>query len=159
MNIRRVFVASVIASVVMGMIEMVYEGVAGAGFWSPLTFIGATVLRNLQTVPVPVSFDLPGVVLGLIGHMMNSLIFGIILGWIILKASLSRTGLVSTGVAYALGIFLVMWYIVIPGIDPVMLKLNGTVFAISHLMWGAALGLIMAPYGDRAGSLRTALTN
>ncbi len=159
MNIRRVFVASVIASVVMGMIEMVYEGVAGAGFWSPLTFIGATVLRGLQTVPVPVSFNLLGVVVGLMGHMMNSFIFGIILGWIISHASLSRTGLVSTGVAYALGIFLVMWYVVVPGIDPVMLKLNGAVFAISHVMWGAALGLIMAPSGDPAGSLRTALTN
>ncbi len=159
MNIRRVLGASVIASVVMGMIEMVYEAVAGTGFWSPLTFMGATVLRSLQTVPIPVSFNLLGVVFGLIGHMMNSFIFGIILSWIISHASLSRTGLVSTGVAYALGIFFVMWYIVVPGIDPVMLKLNGTVFAISHLMWGAALWLTMAPSGETAGSLRTALTN
>ncbi len=159
MNIRRVFVASVIASVVMGMIEMVYEGVAGAGFWSPLTFIGATVLRNLQTVPVPVSFNLLGVVVGLMGHMMNSFIFGILLSWIALHASLSRTGLVSTGVAYALGIFLVMWYIVVPGIDPVMLKLNGAAFAMSHVMWGAALGLTMAYSGAAVGSLRTAWTN
>ena len=36
-----------------------------------------------------------------------------------------------------------MWFLVVPAIDPVMLKLNGMVFAIAHMMWGAALGLIV----------------
>lgn len=150
MNVRRVVGAGLIASVVMGMIEMIYEAVAGAGFWSPVVFIGATILRSLQSVQVPVPFLLGGVVIGLAGHMMNSVIFGLIFAWIVSRTSLIRGRLVVAGVIYAVVIFVVMWYVIVPAIDPVMLKLNGTVFAIAHVMWGAALGLIVPQ--ARAGS-------
>lgn len=44
-----------------------------------------------------------------------------------------------------------MWFLVVPAIDPVMLKLNGMVFSIAHMMWGAALGLIVPqPSGSTA---------
>ncbi len=155
MNIRRLLAAGVIASIVMGMIEMIYEAVAGAGFWSPVVFISATILRGLQSVPVPVPFDFWGVLVGLMGHMMNSIIFGILFGWIVFRTSLSRVGLVSAGALYGLAIFVVMWYAVVPRIDPVMLTVSGTVFAISHLMWGAALGLF-APASEPALNPQTA---
>lgn len=144
MNIRRAVGAGLIASIVMGMIEMIYEAVAGTGFWSPVVFIGATVLRSLQSVQVPVAFILAGVVLGLMGHMMNSALFGIIFSRIVSHTAGSRSALVGWGVVYGLVIFGVMWYAVIPAVDPVMLKLNATVFAIAHVMWGAVLALIVS---------------
>ena len=73
----RTLIAGLVASVVMGMIEMIFEAVAGTGFWSPLVFIGATVLRDFQTVAIPVPFDVVAVVVGLMGHMMNSVILGV----------------------------------------------------------------------------------
>ncbi len=150
MNIRRVLAAGLVASVVMGMMEMIYEAVAGAGFWSPVVFIGATVVRGLQSVTVPVPFHLAGVVLGLMGHMMNSVIFGLIFAWIFSRVVLSRVGLLAAGVAYGLVVFGIMWSLVVPAIDPVMLELNAAVFALSHIMWGAALGLIV-PRRSAAG--------
>ncbi len=36
-----------------------------------------------------------------------------------------------------------MWFGIVPLVDPIMLKLNGLVFVISHMMWGAALGLVL----------------
>ncbi len=156
MNMRRVVGAGLIASIVMGMIEMIFEAVAGAGFWSPVVFIGATVLRGLQAVRVPVAFDLAGVVLGLMGHMMNSVIFGIIFAWIFSRTAGSRRALVGWGMVYGLMIFAVMWYVVVPAIDPVMLKLNATVFAISHVMWGAALGLIVPQASRLSACLQSA---
>jgi hypothetical protein len=49
-------------------------------------------------------------------------------------------------------VFGVTWYVVVPLVDPVMLKLNPTAFAISHMMWGAALGLLVPqPSGVPAG--------
>ncbi len=156
MGIRRILIAGLVASLVMGMIEMIYEAVAGAGFWSAPVFIGATVLRSLQSVQVPVPFSLSGVVFGLAGHMMNSVIFGLLFAWIVSKTTISRNGLVAAAVAYSVALFLVMWFVVAPTIDPVMLKLNGTVFAISHLMWGAALGLIVPQPAGEGGRLRTA---
>ncbi len=151
MDIRRIVGAGLIASVVMGMIEMLSEAAFGAGFWSPVVFIGATVLRSLQSVQVPVPFILVGVVLGLMGHMMNSAIFGLIFAGLFSRAARSRLGLVIAGAIYGLVIFGIMWYGVVPAIDPVMLKLNATVFAFAHFMWGAALGLL-APQAAGLGA-------
>ncbi len=157
MNGRRVLWAGLIASIVMGMIEMVYEGVAGAGFWSPVVFIAATILRGLQSVQIPVPFDLAGVVAGLMGHMMNSVIFGFIFAAIVGRSTMSRAALVGAGIVYSLVIFAIMWYIVVPTVDPVMLKLNGTVFAIAHIMWGAVLGLLLPQQSQEVPArLRTA---
>jgi hypothetical protein len=139
MDFRRAVVAGMIASMVMGMIEMIYEA-AGDGFWSPLVFIGATVLRRLQSVQIPVRFDLWGVVLGLMGHMMNSVILGLVFTAIFSRSAMSQGSRAVAGAGYALVIFFVMWYLVLPAIDRVMLNLNATVFAIAPLMWGVALG-------------------
>jgi hypothetical protein len=143
MKIGRVLGAGIVASIVMGMVEMIYEAVGGAGFWSPLVFIAATLFRSLQSVPVPVPFTATAVIFGLMGHMMNSMIFGLIFASIFSRFPISRGTLVGIGVIYALAVFVVMWFLVVPAIDPVMLKLNGMVFAIAHMMWGAALGLIV----------------
>jgi hypothetical protein len=143
MNISRVLGAAIVASIVMGMVEMIYEAVWGAGFWSPMVFIAATVIRGLQSVPIPAPFMAMAVILGLMGHMMNSMIFGLIFASIFSRFPISRGALVGIGVVYALAVFVVMWFLVVPAIDPVMLKLNRMVFAIAHMMWGAALGLIV----------------
>ena len=148
MNVRRVVGAGLIASIVMGMIEMMYEAVAGAGFWSPVVFIGATVVRGLQSVQVPVPFDPAGVVLGLMGHMMNSVILGLIFTKLFAG---SRGALPARGVIYGLVVFGVMWFGVVPLVDPVMLKLNAAVFAISHIIWGAVLGLLV-PHASGASA-------
>lgn len=143
MDVRRVIVTGLVASVVMGMLQMIYEAVAGAGFWSPVVFIAATILRGRQSVQIPVPFDQVGIVVGLMGHMMNSVIFGFIFAAILGRFAMSRPALAGVGIVYALVIFAMMWYAIVPAVDPVMLKLNGTVFAIAHIMWGAALGLLI----------------
>ncbi len=143
MKVSRTIAAGLIASMVMGMIEMIYEAVAGDGFWSPLIYIGATVLRGLQGLRPPVGFILWGVVLGLMGHMMNSVILAWIFTRLLARGAGSRSALVSRGVAYGLVVLVVMWYVVLPVVDPVMLNLTAPVFVLAHLMWGAALGLLL----------------
>lgn len=143
MKLPRIVTAGLIASVVMGMIEMLYEAVAGDGFWSPVIYIGATVLRGLQTLQPPVGFLFWGVVLGLMGHMMNSVILTWIFTRVVARRLASRGSLVVTGAIYGLIVFFVMWYVVVPAVDPVMLNLNATVFVLAHLVWGAALGRLL----------------
>ena len=138
-NTRRTIVAVLIASIVMGMIEMIYEAVAGDGFWSPITYIGATVLRGLQSLQPPVGFNFWGVLLGLMGHMMNSVILTWIFSSLIARRIGSRGSLLVTGAIYGLVVFFVMWYVVVPAVDAVMLNLNATVFALAHVAWGAVL--------------------
>ena len=133
-----------LAGMVMGMWQMIVEAILpnGAGFWGPLIAIGATVLRNLQTFSKPAAFDAFGVFASLMGHMMNSMIFGLIFALLIAPRTRSLLGQVIAGMVYAVAIFVVMWFVVAPIVDPAMLKLNGGVFFIGHLMWGAALGLV-----------------
>ena len=156
MNMTRVLGAGLLASIVMGMVEMGFEAGAGPGFWSPLVFIAATLLRHLQSVPTPVPFMALPVMLGLMGHMMNSMILGLAFGMISSRFPIGRGALVGAGIGYALVVFAVTWYLVLPAIDPVMLKLNAVFFAIAHVMWGAALGLAMPEPAERAGRLTTA---
>jgi len=156
MSIPRVLGAGLLASVVMGMAEMVFAATAGNGVWSPLVFIAATVLRRLQSVPVPVPFMALPVALGLMGHMMNSMILGLVFGLVFSRYANARGVLVGAGVGYGLLVFAMTWYLVLPAIDPVMLKQNATFFAIAHVMWGAALGLAMPGPAARAGRLSTA---
>ncbi len=141
----RLLGAGLIASLVMGMWEMMAEALLphGAGFWSAPTYIAATVFRGLQSVARPVPFDPMAVVAGLMGHMMNSVILGLVFGFGIaprLKSIGSRimAGMVFGGVIYA-----VMAFAVAPFVDPAMGNLNAMAFLLGHLMWGGALGALI----------------
>jgi hypothetical protein len=50
------------------------------------------------------------------------------------------------------------WFVIVPVVDPLVLNLNGVVFLASHLMWGAALGLLWPRFGttDERYTLRPA---
>jgi len=124
----------------MAMLQMIFEGLYGAGFWSPPVFIAATLLRDLQLVSLPVSFALIPVVLGLMGHMMNSILLGFIFVKFFGKNLTSLLKGVVFGIIHALGVFVIMWFVVLPAIDPVMLQLNPFVFAATHVVWGALFG-------------------
>jgi uncharacterized membrane protein YagU involved in acid resistance len=141
---RRTLLAGLIASLVMGMFQMLYEAVAGAGFWSPPTLIAATLVRDLQANAIPVVFQPVAVVLGLIGHMMNSVVLGIVFGALIAPRVEGRNAVVMAGAIYGLGVFMVMRLAVVPLLDPAFERLSAPAFAVAHLMWGAIIGLVLS---------------
>jgi hypothetical protein len=134
--------AGLIASLVMGMWEMIVEAIIpnGAGFWSAPVYIAATIFRNLQSIARPVSFDLVAVMAGLMGHMMNSVILGLLFAFVIAPRFKSLIGQVVAGMIYGAVVYAVMALVVVPFVDPVMANLNAVVFFLGHLMWGVALG-------------------
>lgn len=141
---KKVLIAGLIASVAMAMMEMLFEAFLGTGFWSAPVFIAATVMRGLQAVAIPVAFAFIPVVVGMMGHMMNSVILGFIFASAFGKRLASTTLGMVYGTVYALAIFFVMWFVVLPLIDPVMLNLNPYAFAIAHVVWGMVLGGMVA---------------
>ena len=140
----KLLVGGILAGIVMAMWEMIVEAVipGGKGFWSPVVYIGATVARDLQSVTAPVQFTLIGVFLGLMGHMMNSIVFGLIFALLIAPRTKSLFGKAIAGLIYGAAIYLVMWYLIVPALDPVMLNLNATFFLIGHMMYGIVLGAV-----------------
>lgn len=155
MDIRRIFVSGVIASLVLAMWEMIVEALipGGAGFFGPPIAIGATVVRDLQGSPNPIPFDGVALVLGLMGHMMNSVILAAVFGLAVVRGRLSSSSTIGLGVAWGVAVFAVMWFVLVPIVDPLMLNLNAVVFLAAHMMWGAALGLIWVRYGGRTPAL------
>ncbi len=141
---KKIIIAGLVSSIAMAMMEMVYEGLLGVGFWSAPVFIAATILRDLQVVALPVIFTLVPVVLGMMGHMMNSLILSFLFVLLLGRSLHSPLSGAVVGTLYALVIFLMMWFIILPFINPVMLNLNPVVFALSHMIWGAVLGAMVA---------------
>jgi hypothetical protein len=133
----RVLLVGLIAGMVYGMMEMVIEAVIGHGFWSPLRYIASVFTLGSDTDP---SFSLVPVVVGLMGHMMNSAIFGLLFGQLISRPLRTPATLVIGGMLYAAAIFVAMWFVVLPLIDPAMNLVNGAGFLASHLMFGLVLG-------------------
>ncbi len=149
MNLKAILIGGLVASLVFAMWEMIVEALlpSGAGFFGPPIAIGATLVRDVQGAPNPLPFNLLGLVLGLAGHMMNSVILGGIFGLIVARRSLTAPALIVAGMVWGILVYAVMWYVVVPAIDPVMLNLNALVFLAGHVMWGAALGVLWSRFG------------
>lgn len=145
MDVKRVLIGGLVASVVMGMAEMVLEQfLGGNGFWSAPVYIAASLLRDYQSVGAPVPFELLPVAVGLMGHMMNSVVLGAVFAAVTPRFAGSPTTLVGLGALWGVVVLLMMWLVVLPIVNPVMLNLSFGVFAVSHLMWGIVIGITVA---------------
>jgi hypothetical protein len=147
----RNLLVGLVAGMGFGMMEMVIEAVVGKGFWAPLRFIASVFTLGKDTDP---SFAFLPVVVGLMGHMMNSVVLGLVFVLVVSRVTNGAVGLALTGMAYGAGIFAVMWFVVLPLIDPAMLLLNSAGFFLSHLMYGLLLGLGTWLVRERTASRR-----
>ncbi|MGI8826401.1 MAG: hypothetical protein ACR2JC_12285 [Chloroflexota bacterium] len=106
-------IGGLVGGMVFAMWEMVVEGIRSVGlhgsfwgslsthtgFWSAPQFIGATLIRSLQSSRNP-NFDLGPLVLGMMGHMMNSIILGLIFVAFAYYLTRSVGGLLLLGMKY-----------------------------------------------------------
>jgi hypothetical protein len=136
-----VVLASSVAAMAFGMAEMVIEAARGDGFWAPLRYIASVFTRGTDTDP---SFSVIPVVVGLMGHMMNSIILGALFALAVWRLRANALTLAMLGAMYGAGIFAVMWWGVLPAIDPAMKIVSGAGFLITHLIFGMMLGLGIA---------------
>jgi len=120
------------------MTEMVIEAVLGKGFWAPLRFIASFFTVGRDTDP---SFSLGPVIVGVAGHMTESVVLGLVFIVLIGRIAHGAIGLVLTGIVYGAVLFAASWFVVLPPVDPAMRLLNGPGFLVSHLMFGLLLGL------------------
>jgi len=136
-----VLIATMAAGMMFGMLQMIVEAVIGHGFWSPLRYIASVFTRGASIDP---SFSLGPVIVGLGGHMMNSVILGVIFAAMVWKPVHNPIVLAMAGMMWGAIVYVVMWWAVIPTIDPAMTLLNAPWFFVSHLVFGMVLGLGVA---------------
>src|SRR5215472_9429970 len=110
----RIFFAGVIAGVVMGVVEMLFEAFGGVGLWTPLVLIAATLLRDLQGLTPQAPFLPVAVVLGMMGRVLNSALLGFVFAGLSAPRLQTWPGLIGGGILFALIVFVAMWLVVLP---------------------------------------------
>ena len=134
----RSLLIAVAAGLGFAMTEMVIEAVSGKGFWAPLRFIASILTLGKDTDP---SFSLVPVIVGVAGHMIESVVLGLVFIVLAGRITHSAIGLALTGMVYGAVLFTGSWFVVLRLVDSAMLLLNGPGFLVSHVMFGLLLGL------------------
>lgn len=131
-------IGGLLGGLLMAMFAMSASVLRGPGLWMPVKLIGGFVLgpRAINNVG---AFDVMPIVSGLVIHMLVSAGLGGLFG--LLSARLPGVTLVLYGVVYALVIWFLALFIVLPIADPLLVNnTNPAVFALSHIIYGATLG-------------------
>ena len=86
---------------------------------------------------------------GLMGHMMNSVIFGLLFVGILAALKLRGSGTVVAGMVYSLAVYVVMYLVVLRGLlsstSPSFLSANPEwSWIVGHLIFGVALGALLS---------------
>jgi hypothetical protein len=89
------------------------------------------------------------------GHMMNSLILGAVFAFAVWRLRLNALSLMVLGMMYGAAIFAMMWWGILPGIDPAMKIVSGPGFFVTHLIFGMMLGLGIGVAQDFVGRAAT----
>lgn len=145
-------VAGIAAGIVFAMFEMVVAVLMGQGFFAPLRMIGAIGLGEGALPPQP-SIGLATVVpVGLIIHMVLSMVYGAGFGVVASAVGAlkeNRALLVGAGTIAGLALWIVNFYVIARVAFPWFAMANPVVQFLAHtFFFGAVLGLLLIP---RAG--------
>jgi len=141
-------IGGLVGGIVLAMLMMVVTAVMGMGLLRPLYLIAATFhgpwAMEQGVVIVPL-------LIGLMVHMMNSIVFGLIFALLLGSVTAVRrwgaAAWTGGGLVWGLIIFFINQYAVLPAVDPAMAKGTEMVliwWIIGHMMYGLILGFIVA---------------
>jgi len=154
--IRWGLIAGLIGGIVMAMFMMIVTALTGMGFLAPLYAIAATFNHAWAMTK---GFDLAAILVGLMLHMVNSAVFGLIfalLGAWLLPRALALPAAAMAGMVWGLILLAINQLIVLPLVDAPMAVATNGIFGwwlVGHLMFGVVLGVIAgATLGRLAGA-------
>ncbi len=138
--------AGLIAGLVFAMWAMIV-GVFTTNLWAAPQGIGQALGIGHQGH----DFQIVPFIVGLMGHMMNSIIFGLIFLGIAVALKLRGISAVIVGMIYGVVVYAVMYWVVLrnllAGTSGSFLTANPEwSWVVAHLMFGGVLGLLFA-YG------------
>jgi hypothetical protein len=131
-------VSGLIGGVLMAVWAMFATLALGLGAFAVPQLIGAA-FRGPEAL-----LQGPGtIVLGVVLHLIVSAVFGVLFAMLV-RRDTPRGIAVLAGVAFALGVFVLMTFVVVPVVNPVMANrvsmMIGTVL-VMHVLYGFGLGL------------------
>lgn len=129
-------VAGIIGGMLMAMIMMMATAAGGMGFLAPLRLIAATFYgKDAMAGGGPL-------LVGLMVHMMNSMVFGVIFAWLAGRERAPLPALMA-GVAFGVAIWAVMTFGGLPMLNPMMrerVAMMPLAWFVAHVAFGMGLG-------------------
>jgi hypothetical protein len=129
-------VAGIIGGMLMAMIMMVATAAGGMGLLAPLRLIAATFYgKDAMTGGGPL-------IVGLMVHMMNSMVFGVLFAWTAGRRLAALPALMA-GVAFGVAIWAVMTFGGLPMLNPMMrerVAMMPVVWFVAHVAFGMGVG-------------------
>jgi hypothetical protein len=129
-------VAGIIGGMLMAMIMMVATAAGGMGLLAPLRLIAATFYgKDAMTGGGPL-------IVGLMVHMMNSMVFGVLFAWIAGRRLATLPALMA-GVAFGVAIWAIMTFGGLPMLNPMMresVAMMPVAWFIAHVAFGMGVG-------------------
>jgi len=143
--------AGLIAGLVFAMWAMIV-GIFTSNLWAAPPGIGQALGIGHQGH----DFQIVPFIVGLMGHMMNSIIFGLIFLGIVVALKLRGVAAVVVGMIYGIVVYIAMYWLVLrnllSGTSGSFLSANPEwSWVVGHLMFGGVLGLLFA-YGPLSRS-------
>ena len=142
----RTIVSGIVAGIVFVMMEMLLIVFAlGGSLWGPPRMMAAIVLGD-GVLPPPATFDLGIVMAGMIVHFVLSIVYAVVLAFVIRGMSPSVS--LAVGAAFGLALYLINFY-GFTAIFPWFAMARNWVTIISHMTFGAVIALYYRPFGSR----------
>ncbi len=144
-------VPGLVAGMAFAMWAMVV-GIFASKLWAPPQGIAQSIGIGAQGW----DFQFVPFILGIMGHMMNSIIIGLVFLAAVAALRLRGALLVVAGLTYGVVVYLVMYYPILRGI---LASTSGSFltsnpewsWVLAHVMYGMILGLLLA-YGPFRGA-------
>lgn len=141
--------AGIIAGLVFMMMEMLLVWLAmGQSPWGPPRMIAAMVMGK-EVLPPPATFAVGVMLVAMMIHFMLSIIYGVIVGWIVDR--MSRGAAVVTGAVFGLvAVYFLNFHLIAPVLFPWFTQAQNWVSVLSHVVFGMVLAGAYLALRDRS---------
>jgi hypothetical protein len=134
--------AGLIAGAVFMMMEMLMVWLfLGQSPWGPPRMIAAMMMGQ-GVLPPPATFDLGIMMTAMAIHFGLSVVYGLILAWIVHR--LAGINATAVGGVFGLTIYFLNFHLIAPVMFPWFTMAQNWVSIVSHLVYGLALGMSYA---------------
>jgi uncharacterized OsmC-like protein len=157
-TLRAAAIGGILGGVMMSVWLMFVLWLTGAGFWTLLNLITNTFWRS---APLGPKFDLAAVFIGLVVHVLMSLLFGSLIAYAAWWLPGPRSLIVAGGALFGPVLWVVMQFGIWRAVDPAAAQvITPWVFAVAHLIYGvlaaAAAAIITSDEKTRSSRVEAA---
>ncbi len=139
MDWKAVIWAAIIAGIVFMTLEMVLVATVGGGSpWGPPRMIAAMAMGE-GVLPPPATFEMVPMLVAMLVHLITSVIYAAILGWIISNRNLGLGMSLLVGTLFGLLLYFANFY-VFTSVWPWFAMARGMISIFAHAVYGLVLG-------------------